>query len=98
MFKSYRTNATVDSSYVYDAFDRLSTEAEAHNGGPTRTTQFTYLALTDEISSETQRAASTTTKRYAYDVDDERVGVAVTTSSTQDLFVRAQPRGDVSLL
>jgi RHS repeat-associated protein len=94
-FKSYRTNATIDSSYVYDAYDRVSTETEAHNGGAARTTNFTYLETTDQVSSETLSGASPTTKRFIYDPDDERVGMA---SATQDFSLTRNPRGDISTL
>ncbi|HEX6700013.1 MAG TPA: DNRLRE domain-containing protein [Gaiellaceae bacterium] len=97
-FKSYRTNATVDTSYVYDAFDRVSNQTEVQNGGPARTSSFTYLVTSDEISSDTQSGASTTSKRYTYDLADERVDATVTTSSTQDYSYGRNMRGDVSLL
>jgi RHS repeat-associated protein len=97
-FKSYRANATVDTGYVYDAFDRVSTETEVQNGGPTRTSSFTYLETTGEISSETQTGGASATKRYTYDLGDDRIDATVTTSSTQDYSYGRNVHGDVSLL
>ncbi len=97
-FKSYRTNATVDTSYVYDAFDRVSTQTEVQNGGAARTSSFTYLETTNEISSETQTGGASSTKRYTYDLTDDRIDATITTSSTQDYSYGRNVHGDVSLL
>ncbi|MFL6138399.1 MAG: phage tail tip lysozyme [Frankiaceae bacterium] len=97
-FKSYRTGKTASSSYVYDAFDRLSNESESHNGGDARTDNFTYLTVSDQVSSETQGGSSSLTKRYAYDVNDNRIGATVTGSSTTDYTYGRSPHGDVSSL
>jgi RHS repeat-associated protein len=94
-FKSYRAGAAVDSSYVYDAFDRSSTETEAHNGGVARATDFTYLGVTGEVSAEVERGG--TTKRYSYDANEDRVGASVGTSTDEYSYAR-NPRGDMSLL
>ena len=97
VFKSYRTNDTIDSSYVYDAFDRVSTETEAHNGGTARTSDFSYLDVSDDVSSETQRGSSAS-KRFTYDAYDVRIGASITTSTTQDYSLARNPHGDLSLL
>jgi RHS repeat-associated protein len=96
-FKSYRSNDGIDSSYVYDAFDRVSSEMESHNGGTPRTIDFSYLGVGSEVSSETQRGSSTS-KRFSYDVHDRRVGLSISGSSPQDYSFARNAHGDTSLL
>jgi RHS repeat-associated protein len=50
--------------------------------------------MTDQESSETLRGTSTT-KRFVYDADDERVGMA---SGTQDFSLTRDPHDDISTL
>jgi RHS repeat-associated protein len=97
VFKSYRTNDTIDSSYVYDAFDRVSTETESHNGGGARTSDFGYLDISGDVSSETQRGSSAS-KAFTYDAYDVRIGATITTSGTQDYSLARNPHGDESML
>lgn len=92
-FKSHRSAAAIDSSYVYDAFDRASTETESHNGGAARTIDFTYLGVSGEVSAETVRGGST--KRFSYDAAEQRVGASI--GSDEYSFAR-NPHGDMSLL
>jgi RHS repeat-associated protein len=97
-FKSHRAGKTADSSYVYDAFDRLSSDSQTHNGGPARTDAFTYLGASSQVSSETLSGGSFATKRYAYDVADNRIGATVTAGTTTDYTPGRNPHGDVSSL
>lgn len=97
VFKSYRANATVDSSYVYDAFDRVTTETEAHNGGAAATTDFAYLATSSQISTATPRGGAAGT-RYTYDGNDQRLGRTLMSSQPQEFSFARNPHGDVSLL
>jgi RHS repeat-associated protein len=97
VFKSFRSQDTIDSSYIYDAFDRVSSETESHNGGTAQTSDFTYLGISEDVSSETQRGSSAS-KRFSYDVDGARIGATITTSGTQDYSFARDPHGDTSVL
>jgi RHS repeat-associated protein len=98
-FKSLRPGATMDTSYVHDAFDRVSTESEKFNGTP-RTTSFTYLDLTDAVVSETQTGTAPRTKSYTYDAFEERVGMNVDEGGgvKRDFTFARNVHGDISLL
>ena len=98
VFKSLRPGATMDTSYVHDAFDRVSTESENFNGSA-RTTSFTYLDLTDAVVSERQTGAVQGTKSYTYDAYEQRVGLNVDEGGVKRDFTYARNvHGDISLL
>jgi RHS repeat-associated protein len=98
-FKSYRTDATLDSSYTYDAFDRVSRQSENPNGAGTRLTEFGYLGLTGAVVSETQSGTAAMNRSYTYDAFDQRVGISVTEGgTTKDYTYARNVHGDISLL
>jgi RHS repeat-associated protein len=93
-----------ESTYVYDALHRLSQQTQTHGSstspsgdgpGDPRTTVFTYLGLTDQITEERERnvdasgtrnpgsAQDTRTVRdYAYDPFGNRIGMSKTDTAT----------------
>ena len=98
-FRSHRLNDTISSTYVHDAFDRVSNQTEAHNGGGSRNTQFAYLGLTREEASETHSGSSSATKRYSHDPDGQRVSMSVASGAGTDVYSFGRNvHGDVSLL
>jgi len=72
------------ANYVYDALDRLLTETETHSGTTcnAKTTQFTYLAATSQMTEEQQSVGGTlqATKDYSYDVYGKRLSETMTPS------------------
>jgi RHS repeat-associated protein len=98
-FRSHRSGATLDSSYTYDAFDRLSSQTDNPNGTGNSTTSFGYLGLTGAAVTESQSGVRSATKSYTYDAFGRRVGMAVSEGgTTRDFSYARNAHGDVSLL
>ncbi|HEV2889971.1 MAG TPA: LamG-like jellyroll fold domain-containing protein [Frankiaceae bacterium] len=102
-----------ETSYDYDALDRVVKQVERHGSGGTsrgsRTTQLTYLGLTKKVTQEKQDPLSSTGKQhvksYGYDPFGERIGMndRVPASGTDpekssDYTYATDAHGSVSLL
>ncbi len=72
------------ANYKYDPLDRLVSEGETHGSGiactDTKTTQFTFAGLTNQMTEEQQSSGGSlqTTKDYAYDIYGHRTTESVT--------------------
>jgi RHS repeat-associated protein len=72
------------ANYKYDPLDRLVSEGETHGSGvtcsDTKTTQFTFAGLTNQMTEEQQSSGGSlqTTKDYSYDIYGHRMTEAVT--------------------
>jgi RHS repeat-associated protein len=77
-YQSYASGAVKDqASYVYDPLDRVLQETEKHGSSPTRTTDFTYLGLTNLVTQESQTGDPTkdAIKSYSYDAYGNRISL-----------------------
>jgi RHS repeat-associated protein len=70
-YRAFSSGSQTDSAtYVYDALDRVASETETHPGLSTpRTTQFSYVGLSSQLTEEQLSSSGTTTevKDYGYD-------------------------------
>ena len=93
---------TDSASYVYDALDRTATEKESHNTGSvtTRTTTFTYLALSKQSVNDHQSTTAncsgvqtslTADKSYLYDAYGHRVSMGDRSASCAATTQPASP-------
>jgi RHS repeat-associated protein len=99
----YQAGAEQDrASYVYDPLDRLIQETEKHGSSPTRTTDFSYLGLTNLVTQETQSGDPTkdATKSYSYDAFGHRISLrnAPSAGTTKNYLYAYDVHGSVSLL
>ena len=68
----YKDNAGgSESSYEHDALDRTTRQKEKHSGAAARTTNFSHLGLSNQVTKEEQSgddgATTNRTKDYSYD-------------------------------
>ncbi len=86
-YRSFATDGTTSvaddsADYVYDALDRTVSQTEGHGTDAARTTELSYLGLTNLVSGEDHCAGSApadsqllTTKSYSYDAFGHRIGL-----------------------
>jgi RHS repeat-associated protein len=110
-YRSYTTNGTTSTAddsadYVLDALNRVVEQTETHSG-TTRTTKFSYVGLSGQVSQETHSNATgvTATKTYGYDAFGHRItmgndpGLPGPTGGSNEQFSYAYDvHGSVSLL
>ncbi len=88
-------------TYGYDALDRVVRHGELHPGDANdRSTAFSHVGLSDQVSSEKvtpKTTGATTTRSYAYDATERRVGMADSASGKSYTY-GYDPHGSVSLL
>jgi RHS repeat-associated protein len=99
------TTPTDDTSYDYDALDRVIKEVEGHslNGTPkNRTTSLNYLGLTNLVTSETFAGdRKSLSKSYTYDASGNRMSLTDTPADggdTKTYTYGYDVHGSVSLL
>lgn len=102
-YVSYQNGVEQDkASYVYDPLDRLLQETEKHGTSPTRTTDFSYLGLTNLVTQETRTGDPTTdtTKSYSYDAYGHRIALrdAPVAGTPTNYIYSYDVHGSVSLL
>ncbi|MDQ4124324.1 MAG: DNRLRE domain-containing protein [Actinomycetota bacterium] len=94
-------NMTDEAVYTHDALDRVVKEVERHSG-TTRTTNFSFLGLTDLVTKETfSGTAASEQKTYSYDAYDKRISMMEDPAGTQgpkNYTYAYDVHGSVSLL
>jgi RHS repeat-associated protein len=88
------------STYTYDALNRVGTETETHSDSTAnRTTDFGYLGLSSEVSTEAQPSEGADQRSYSYDAYGQRVGMSHTHGGqTDDYTYGRNTHGDISTL
>lgn len=90
---------TTDTKYVYDALNRTSLETETHGDNLPRTTTFSYLGLSGQLSQEHAGGAAPSTRTYAYDPFGDAVGISNNASGSTSTYTYGYNlHGDVSEL
>ncbi len=103
-YAKYANSVKTDwANYANDALSRVDTETEHHPGLTDRTTVFTYVGLTNQVTKEARtEGTDTTTKTYSYDAYGHRVEMTNTPppgqGSSKDYTYAFDVHGDVSLL
>jgi RHS repeat-associated protein len=92
------TTPVLNSSYVYDALNRTSSETQQHGTSTATTTNFSYLGVTNDLTK--QQASGGTTKTFNYDGNGIRVGMTNTTAggAATSYSYGYDPSGNVSQL
>ncbi len=74
-YRSFSAGTVKDSAtYSHDALDRVLTERETHSGS-SKTTEFTYLGLSNLTTSDKVSGSENTTRTYSYDAYGHRIGM-----------------------
>jgi RHS repeat-associated protein len=93
---------SLDSHYVYDALNRTSTQTETHGANAARTTAFSYLGISSDLSQEQHKSATgsvTSTRNYSYDPAGGLLGMSNTANGTTTSYTYGYNlHGDVSQL